>query len=86
MVWLVVCAEGGQIDRPVVLHTTLVSVYSIVAVPIVEDADADEVVARSFSNIGGSVLLACAAVLAVELAALDVVAGALMAQAEYNVV
>lgn len=79
-----VCAEGGQTDRPVVLQTTLVSVYSVVAVPIVEDADV--VVARSSNNRGGSVLFACDAVLAVELAPLDVVAGALIAQAEYKVV
>lgn len=86
VVWLVVCAEGGQMDRPVVLQTTLVSVYSIVAVPIVEDADADVVAARSSNSIGGSVLFAFVAVLAVELAPLDVVAEALIAQAEYNVV
>lgn len=84
VVWLVVCAEGGQTDRPVVLQTTLVSVYSVVAVPIVEDAD--EVVARSSNNRGGTVLFAFDAVLAVKLAPLDVVAEALIAQAEYKVV
>lgn len=86
VVWLVVCPDGGQIDRPVVLQTTLVSVYSIVAVPMVEDADTNVVTARSSNSIGGSVLFASVAVLAVELAPLDVVAEALIAQAEYRVV
>lgn len=80
VVWLVVCAEGGQGDRLDVLQTTLVRVYSEVTVAIVEDASS-----RPCNKVG-AVLFALVAVVAVEFTPLDAVADALIAQAEYSVV